>query len=135
MPQSEFYPISGDLGELGIRNLARMFLTECYWMLQNARVTTFTVSELLRLKQQGVKLPPTQIRVKNFDASATSELKFRKKRKNRKGCFQWYKKVKKSALLLNSVNLWAQWPKFRTIVLKKKTSEINEFFQSFEWIT
>ena len=29
-------------------------------MLQNARVTTFTVSELLRENQQGVKLPPNQ---------------------------------------------------------------------------
>ena len=28
-------------------------------MLQNARVTTFTASELLRENQQGVKLPPT----------------------------------------------------------------------------
>ena len=34
-------------------------------MLQNARVTAFTVSELLRENQQGgLKLPPTQIRVK-----------------------------------------------------------------------
>ena len=28
-------------------------------MLQNARVTAFTVSELLRENEQGVKLPPT----------------------------------------------------------------------------
>ena len=37
-------------------------------MLQNARVTAFTVSKLLRENQQGVKSPPhpnpTQIRVK-----------------------------------------------------------------------
>ena len=41
-------------------------------MLQNASVTAFTISELLRENQQGgergvgggVKLPPTQIRVK-----------------------------------------------------------------------
>ena len=35
------------------------------WMLQNARITTFTVSELLMKKQRGIKiiLPP-QIRVK-----------------------------------------------------------------------
>ena len=32
-------------------------------MLQNARVTAFTVSELLRVNQGGDKLPPTQIRV------------------------------------------------------------------------
>ena len=41
--------------ELGIRNLARLFLMKCYWMLQNARVTAFTVSELLRLNQQWVE--------------------------------------------------------------------------------
>ena len=39
-------------------------------MLQNARVTTFTVSELLTENQQGggggVKVPPTQIRVKQL---------------------------------------------------------------------
>ena len=29
-------------------------------MLQNARVTTFAVSELLRENQQGVKLPPNR---------------------------------------------------------------------------
>ena len=37
---------------------------KCYLMLQNASVTVFTGSELLRESQQGVKLPPTQIRVK-----------------------------------------------------------------------
>ena len=35
-------------------------------MLQNSRVRAFNVSELLRENQQGVKLPPTQIRVKHF---------------------------------------------------------------------
>ena len=30
------------------------FSNECYWILQNARVTAFTVSELIRGKQQGV---------------------------------------------------------------------------------
>ena len=38
-------------------------------MLQNARVAAFTISELLRENQDGVKLPPTilptQIRVKS----------------------------------------------------------------------
>ena len=33
---SEFCPISGDRGELGIPNLARMSLMKCYRMLQNA---------------------------------------------------------------------------------------------------
>ena len=64
---SEFYPISGDWGELWILNLVRMSLIECYWMLQNSRVTAFTVFELLRENQLGsgsVKLPPlSQIRV------------------------------------------------------------------------
>ena len=43
-------------------------LIECYWMLQNSRVTAFTVFELLRENQLGGKIPPsplpTQIRVK-----------------------------------------------------------------------
>ena len=70
IPPSEFWPISGDWGELGIPNLARLFLIKCYWMLQNARVTAFTVSELLRENQQGegevgekLLLPQTKIRV------------------------------------------------------------------------
>ena len=53
IPPSEFCPIYGDWSKLGIPNLARM--------LQNARVTAFIVSELLRENQQGgegeVKLP------------------------------------------------------------------------------
>ena len=32
--------------------MARMYLTECYRMLQNARVTAFVASELLRENQQ-----------------------------------------------------------------------------------
>ena len=68
IPQSEFCPISGDWGKLRIPNLARMSLIKCYWMLQNARVTGFTISELLRGKttkqRRGVKLlSSTQIRV------------------------------------------------------------------------
>ena len=41
---SEFYPISGDKGELGIPNLARMSLVKCYEFLQNVRATAFAVS-------------------------------------------------------------------------------------------
>ena len=48
IPRSEFCPISGDWGELGISNLTRMSLIKCYWMLQNAMVTAFTIFELLR---------------------------------------------------------------------------------------
>ena len=65
MPPSEFFSISRDWNELGIPNLERMSLIKCYWMLVNDRVTAFTVSELLRENQQWVKLPLTQIRVKN----------------------------------------------------------------------
>ena len=53
IPPPEFCPISGDWDELGIPNLARMFLIQCYYMLQNARVTAFTVSDLWRENQQG----------------------------------------------------------------------------------
>ena len=51
IPPSEFCPMSGDCDELGISNLAQMSLVKCYWMLQNARVTAFTMSELLRENQ------------------------------------------------------------------------------------
>ena len=46
IPPSEFFQISGDWDKLRIPNLARMFLIECCWMLQNTRVTAFTVFEL-----------------------------------------------------------------------------------------
>ena len=36
---------------MDIKLLARMSLTECYWMMQNASVTTFIVFELLRENQ------------------------------------------------------------------------------------
>ena len=52
IPQYEFCPISRDWDELGIPNFPRMLLIKCYWMLQNARVTAFTVSELLRENPQ-----------------------------------------------------------------------------------
>ena len=55
---SEFSPKSADWSDIGIPNLAKMYLTKCCWILQNARVTAFTVSELLKENQQGVKLPP-----------------------------------------------------------------------------
>ena len=46
-PSSKFCPISGDWGDWRIPNLARTSLIKCYWILQNARVTAFMVSELL----------------------------------------------------------------------------------------
>ena len=58
IPLSKFRPISGDWGELGIPNLARICLMKYYWMLQNAKVTSFTVSVLLRENQQGGKTTP-----------------------------------------------------------------------------
>ena len=39
--------------QVWIPNLARMFLIECYLMLQNAMVTAFTIFELLRENQLG----------------------------------------------------------------------------------
>ena len=51
--RSEFCPISEDWGESGIPNLARVSLMKCYWTLQDARVTAFTVFELLMENQHG----------------------------------------------------------------------------------
>ena len=53
IPPSEFCPMSGDWGELWIPNLVQMFQIEFYWMLQNFRVTAFTIFELLRENQLG----------------------------------------------------------------------------------
>ena len=60
IPPSEFCPISEDWGKLWIPNLVEMSLIECYWMLENSRVTASTNFELLRKNQlgRGVKLPP-----------------------------------------------------------------------------
>ena len=52
IPPSEFCTISGDWGELRVPDVAGMCLIECYWMLQIAKVTAFTISELLRENQQ-----------------------------------------------------------------------------------
>ena len=59
IPPSEFCPISGDWGEIWIPNLVWMSLIECYWMLQNSRVTAFTVFEFLReIQLVGGKITP-----------------------------------------------------------------------------
>ena len=50
---SEFCPISGYWDMLIIPSLARLSLIKCYWILQNTRVTAFTVFESLRENQQG----------------------------------------------------------------------------------
>ena len=66
IPPSEFWPMSGDWGKLGIPQLVGMCIMQCYWILKNARVTVFIVSEFLREKQQGSKITLTQIRVKTL---------------------------------------------------------------------
>ena len=43
IPPSEFCPISGDWNELEIPNVARMSLIKCYYIMQNPKVTAFTV--------------------------------------------------------------------------------------------
>ena len=53
IPSPEFCPISGDYGKLRLSNLAQMSLMQCYKIMQNARVTAFTVSEVLRENQLG----------------------------------------------------------------------------------
>ena len=58
IPPSEFCPISGDWGKLGIPNLARRSLMKGYWMLQNPRVTAFTISQLLGENQKGRRKLP-----------------------------------------------------------------------------
>ena len=74
---SEFFPISGDWGKLWVPNLARMSLTEFYWMLQNSRVTAFAVLELLRENQLGrskITAPPTTPRLGLKDVYAHAYL-------------------------------------------------------------
>ena len=53
IPPSKFCSIYGNWGKLEIPNLSRMSLMKCYWMLQNARFTAFTVSALLRETSRG----------------------------------------------------------------------------------
>ena len=70
IPTSEFFPITREWGKLWIPHLARMSLIECYWMLQNSRVTAFTVFELLRENQLGGggnnPTSPPRLRLKLF---------------------------------------------------------------------
>ena len=61
IPPFKFCPISGDWDKLWIRNLAQMSIIECYWMLQNARVTAFTVFKLFLGKPTGGLLPPPHL--------------------------------------------------------------------------
>ena len=67
--------MSGEWKKLGMPNLARISVIKCYWMTQNARLTAFTVFELLRENKQGVKLLLlNQIRVKKKDLFQKNEL-------------------------------------------------------------
>ena len=65
IPPSRFCPLSENWGELGIPNLARMFLIKCYYMMQNAKVKAFTVIEILRETQQRVATPNQIINIIN----------------------------------------------------------------------
>ena len=51
IPSFEFYPISKI--EESLNTKFGMSIIKCYWMLQNTRVTAFTVSECLRENQKG----------------------------------------------------------------------------------
>ena len=79
IPPSDFCLISGDWGKLGIRNLAQMSLKRSYWILQNARVTAFTVSEILWENQQELvkNTPNNQINQKTRKFIITACVKLR----------------------------------------------------------
>ena len=49
----EFFRIPQYWGKLATANFSQMFVIKCYWVLLNARVTAFTVSEVLRENWQG----------------------------------------------------------------------------------
>ena len=112
---SEFCSISGDCGNEKIPNLERTSLIKCYWMLQNAWVRTFTISELLRENQlgEGVNLPPTQppaqIRVKHI---AFFSMGIQKPNSNE---FQKDGRRKGSKTMKRSILLWNK--SYATIVL------------------
>ena len=55
---SEFCPISGHWGELGIPNLVQMSPIKCYWMLENVKVTAFTIWVIMG-KPTGGKITPS----------------------------------------------------------------------------
>ena len=57
----EFCPISGDWDELGISNFTKMSPIKCYWMLQNAMVTNFTVLSYYGKANRGYKITPSPL--------------------------------------------------------------------------
>ena len=60
IPPSDFSPIFGDWGELGMP-----VWEKCYWILQNAKATAFTVSELLKGNHQGGKFTAPRLGLTN----------------------------------------------------------------------
>ena len=58
------FPNIWKLGQVRKQILAQTSLIKCYWMLQNTRITAFTVSELFREDQLGVWGEPHQSRFK-----------------------------------------------------------------------
>ena len=56
IPPFEFCPLSGDYGKLEILNLVQTPLIKSHWMLQNARVTAFIVSEVFWNNHQRGKI-------------------------------------------------------------------------------
>ena len=70
IPPSKFWPVS----ELEMPNLTRLYLVKWYWMLQNIRVTAFTVSELLRENQQRGRVTLPRPRLNNLKNSKTNTI-------------------------------------------------------------
>ena len=68
------------LGRIRDTKFGRMFLMKSYWILQIAWITAFTISQLLKENQQGVKLPPTLIHIR-------VKMKFRFWKKKEKNFF------------------------------------------------
>ena len=61
---SEFCYIPGDSRKLEILNLVQTSLIKSYWMQQNVRVATFTISKLFRKNQQGKFTLPLRLVLK-----------------------------------------------------------------------
>ena len=74
---SEFCYIPGDSRKLEILNLVQTSLIKSYWMQQNVRVATFTISKLFRKNQQGKFTPPLRLVLKR-NLKFTNFLKFHK---------------------------------------------------------
>ena len=60
------------LGQVRDTRFGTNSLITCYWMLQNTRVTAFTVSELLMENQQGGLSPPSRLGLRLMKTVSTS---------------------------------------------------------------